>query len=99
MASTLMVTTSELRKRADELESLNEAFLGKVNGLKDDETLLGQSYVGEAQKQFHAQFMNDAEKFQQFYNVIRQFVQQLRTDAETYDRAEAANVSVVASRR
>ena len=45
MASTLMVTTSELRKRADELESLNEAFLGKVNGLKDDETLLGQSYV------------------------------------------------------
>ena len=31
MASTLMVTTSELRKRADELESLNEAFLGKVN--------------------------------------------------------------------
>ena len=68
MASTLMVTTSELRKRADELESLNEAFLGKVNGLKDDETLLGQSYVGEAQKQFH-------------------------------DRAEAANVSVAASRR
>ena len=99
MASTLMVTTSELRKRADELESLNEAFLGKVNGLKDDETLLGQSYVGEAQKQFHAQFINDAEKCKQFYNVIREFIQQLRTDAETYDKAEAANISVATSRR
>ena len=99
MASKIRVSSQELRRRAEELESLNAAFSKEVGDLRDDETLLGQSYKGDAQAQFHIQFTNDAGKFDQFAQVITRFVQQLREDADAYDRAEAANVSIAMTRK
>lgn len=99
MATKIRVSTQELRSKAQELESLNEAFRTEVIGLRDDETLLASSYEGDSQKKFHIQFAGDMEKFDRFYNTIRQFIEQLRQDADTYDRAEAANVEIATTRR
>ena len=99
MASRIRVTTQELRKQAGELENLNAAFCREVGNLGDDETLLGQSYRGDAQVQFHNQFVNDAEKFNQFAQVIAQFIQQLREDADAYDKVEAENASIAMTRK
>lgn len=99
MASKIRVTTQELRNKANELESLNTAFRSDVMGLRDDEMQLAQSYEGDAQKQFHIQFTNDMEKFDRFYQTIQQFIQQLRADADNYDKTEAMNVSIAATRK
>lgn len=99
MASKIRVSTQELRRKAEELESLNATFSKEVGNLREDETLLGQSYKGDAQAQFHIQFTNDAVKFDQFAQVIARFVQQLREDADAYDRAEVANVSIAMTRK
>lgn len=99
MATKIRVTTRELRSRAEELESLNENFHQEVSKLREDETLLSTSYEGDSQKKFHEQFTMDMEKFDTFYNVIRQYITQLRQDADAYDRTEAANVEIASRRK
>lgn len=75
MASTLRVTPSELRKKAQELRELNSKFKNEVEGLNDSETTLGNMWEGDAQKAFHSQFQADREKFNVFYNGIEQYIQ------------------------
>ncbi len=99
MASRLRVTSQELRKRANELENLNTAFLAQVSGLKEDEARLSGSYQGDAQKQFHIRFVKDVENFQAFSNAIRRYIEQLRADADSYDAAERRNVAIAQTNR
>ena len=99
MATKIRVTTAELRKRANDLEALNESFKREVQGLRDDENQLSVSYEGEAQRKFHQAFMTDASKFDSFYELIRRFIQQLRTDADTYDRVERENLNIASTRK
>jgi len=95
----IRVTTQELTRMAEELEKMNSVFCSEILELRVDEALLSTSYEDDSQKQFHIQFSSDVEKFEQFYQTIQQFIQQLRTNADTYDKAEAANVSIAMARK
>lgn len=99
MASTLRVTTSELRKKAQELRELNSKFHNEVAGLNDREATLCTMWEGEAKDAFNNQFQIDREKFEVFYKGIEQYVERLNADADQYDKTEAENVSTAQTRK
>lgn len=99
MASKFRVTPKELRNKANELEILNNRFKSEVRKLKDDNMILGMKWEGDARKKFNEQFLLDAGKFDQFSEGIMKFIQQLRTDADNYDKVENTNTSIASVRK
>lgn len=99
MASRFKVTPQKLRDAADELETLNSRFKTEVGKLKEDNATLGMKWEGDARKKFDEQFRMDAGKFEQFSEGIMKFIQQLRTDADNYDKTENTNTSIASVRK
>lgn len=99
MASTIRVTTTTLKSKAEELKGLNSKFKAEVDGLSESEGALAAMWEGEAQKVFRAQFQADKAKFEAFYNGIEQYVQRLLDTAAAYDKAEAETVSIAQTRK
>ena len=91
----IIVTSSTLRNKAEELNSMNEQFKTAVNSLIDEENALRGQFEGEASDAFHAAFSKDAVQMQNFYNAIAQYVQ----IAEGYEKAEQANVATATERK
>ena len=92
------VTLSELKSKADELQSLNQLFNTEVGNLEDTEGALHGMWEGEAKETFHAEFTKDVTQMHNFYNAIQMYVQALFTIIQQYEQAEAQNVDVAASR-
>lgn len=99
MASKFRVTPRELRNRANELETLNNRFMTEVGQLKDDNTVLGSKWEGDARNKFNEQFLMDVNKFEQFSKGIMGFIRQLRADADNYDKTENTNTSIANVRK
>lgn len=92
----IMVTSSELRKKAEELRNLNSQFNSKVEELSNDELNMASKWEGEARDAFHNAFNMDKVKWSDFYAAINQYATALETIAAEYERKEAENV-VIAS--
>lgn len=99
MASTIRVTTSILKSKAEELRALNAKFKQEVEGISESETALANMWEGEAQKIFHNQFQIDKGKFDTFYNGIEKYVERLLETAAAYDRAEAEAANIAQTRK
>lgn len=99
MASTIRVTTSILKSKAEELRGLNEKFKQEVEGLSESEASLAGMWEGEAQKIFHTQFQTDKGKFDTFYNGINKYVERLLEAAAAYDKAEAEAANIAQTRK
>ena len=97
--ATLRVTTSILKKRAEDLKELNTKFKSEVSGLNESESRLAGMWEGDAQKEFHTQFQADKTKFDEFYTGIEKYIERLIQAAEAYDKAEADNVSIATTRK
>ncbi len=94
----IIVTSSTLRSKAEELNQLNEQFKSAVNSLTEEEGALRSQYEGDASDAFHTQFSNDTIQMNNFYNAIAQYVQKLIQIAEAYEKAEQANVATANAR-
>ena len=92
------VTTSVLRAQADELTDLNARFRSSVEKLVTSEASLNSMWDGEANDAFHAAFNTDKSKMDQFYNLIMQYIERLRTIALRYEQTEQANTEIATSR-
>lgn len=99
MASKFSVTPRTLRAKADELEGLNRKFKAEVESLRNDNSSLGTKWEGDARNKFNEEFLKDAVKFDQFSKGIDQFIQQLRTDADEYDKVENKNLGIASTRK
>ena len=95
----IIVTSSTLRNKAEELNSMNEQFKTAVNSLIDEENALRGQFEGEASDAFHAAFSKYAVQMQNFYNAIAQYAQKLVQIAEGYEKAEQANVATATERK
>lgn len=71
MAQRFRVTPSEMRRKADELETLNNKFKAEVTNLKSDNTVLGRQWEGDARNKFNQEFLKDAQKFDEFSKGFR----------------------------
>lgn len=92
------VTTSVLKSQADELIELNGRFKSSVEKLVTSEASLNSMWDGEANDAFHAAFLNDKGKMDEFYNLIMQYIERLRTIAIRYEQAEQTNTEIASSR-
>lgn len=99
MAQRFRVTPTEMRRKADELETLNNKFKNEVTNLKSDNTTLGRQWEGDARNKFNEEFLKDAQKFDEFSNGIQKFIEQLRRNADEYDKVENTNTSIASVRK
>ena len=94
----ILVTSSELRNAAGELENLNGQFKTKTEDLASKETELNGMWDGQANDAFHNAFMKDKEQWETFSNTITEYVNALNQIAEKYERAEATNTQTATTR-
>ncbi len=92
------VTTSVLRSQADELTDLNGRFRTSVERLVTSESSLNSMWDGEANDAFHSAFETDKGKMDEFYNLIMQYIERLRTIALRYEQTEETNTDIASSR-
>ena len=94
----IRVTSAELRRKADELKNLNNQFKSKVGDLKSYEQSLTSMWEGDAKTAFHNAFNKDQIQWNNFYNLIEQYIITLRNIATEYDNKESLNANIASSR-
>ena len=94
----ILVTSSELRKAAEELQNLNNQFKQKTEDLTGKENELNGMWDGQANDAFHAAFMRDKDQWNVFSNTIVEYANALIQIAQKYDQAEAANTQTASTR-
>lgn len=94
----IRVTTAELRRKAEELRNLNNQFKAKVGEITNCELSLTSMWEGDAKTAFHISFNNDKIQWDNFYNLIEQYIVTLMNIATEYDNKEAINANIASSR-
>lgn len=92
------VSTSVLRSQAEELTELNGRYKSSVEKLVTSESSLNSMWDGEANDAFHAAFMTDKGKMDEFYNLILQYIERLNSIAVRYEQTENTNTEIASSR-
>lgn len=92
------VTSSQLTSQAGELNALNGRFKAAVAQLVSSEASLKSMWEGEANDAFHAAFMTDQGKMDEFYNLILTYIERLNTIAQRYEQTEATNYQIASNR-
>lgn len=92
------VTTSVLKTQADELTELNGRLKTSIEKLVTSESSLNSMWDGEANDAFHAAFATDKGKMDEFYNLIMQYIERLRTITVRYEQTEQTNTEIASSR-
>lgn len=95
----IKVTSSELRKKADDLEQYNRKFRQEVEKMVGYEQELAGMWEGDAQKAFRKAFNDDKLKMDRFALNIDKYVLALREDAQKYDEAEAKTTNIATTRK
>ena len=96
--SSFRVTTGTLTAGAEELTSLNGRFKSAVEQLASSELGLKSMWEGEANDAFHAAFMNDKGKMDEFYNLIIQYIGRLNSIVVRYNQTEQTNTQIATNR-
>ena len=94
MASSIMVSSAQLRNRASELKELNQRFKMQTTSLEEKEGTLKGMYEGDAATTFHNAFTKSKINMDNFYNCIQQYAAVLEEIAMRFDQIEAQNVSI-----
>lgn len=84
----LMVTPSELRKKAGELREQNGQFKSSVGELETLEGRVMSMWESESARAFHTAFHNDKSQMDAFYTLIENYCITLENIATEYEKAE-----------
>ena len=93
-----LVTASQLKAKAQELNNLNFQFKSQVETLNETENSLNGMWEGDARNAFHNAFQQDKAQFDNFYKVMQTYVEALQTIAAKYEMAEAQATEIATSR-
>lgn len=85
----IMVTPSELRKKAGELRNQNGQFKSTVGELEMLEGRVLSMWESESSRAFHTAFSNDKTQMEAFYSLIENYCVTLENIAAEYEKAEA----------
>lgn len=96
--SAFSVTASELRKRADDLTTLNSKLKGEIQSLEGYEAQLANMWEGQAQAAFRNAFNNDKGQMTAFASAIEQYVAALLNIAAKYEQAEQKSQEIASTR-
>lgn len=93
------VTIAQLRSVKGELESYNGEFRNKVKELEKKQQALKGMWQGDANNAFDVVFNEDKSKWEQFANLMDQYIGALEKIAARYEQAEATNVETAKQRK
>jgi WXG100 family type VII secretion target len=91
------VNTSGMRNAANEIEQQAYDYTQQVAALYQIGQELDGMWDGDANATFKAQLGQDQPRFEALNNVVRQYVETLRSNADSYDRAEDEAVQTLRS--
>ncbi len=94
----IQVTSSELRKRAEQLRELNTKYQTQVTNLEGAEQSLKSMWEGQANHAFHNEFVKDKGQMDSFHSAIEQYVIALMNIAQKYEQAEMKNTDTASKR-
>ena len=94
----ILVTTSELRSKAEELRGINGQFKNSVSSLESTEGSLNGMWVGEAHDTFHKAFMEDKGQMTAFATLIDEYCATLEKIAREYEEKERMNTEIARNR-
>ena len=94
MANKILVSTNELRNKAETLQQQNQQLSKALEALSTQEQTLSGQWEGDAQQAFRSSFQKDMQKFQEFVKGINEYVLALENICKTYDTAESTNVDI-----
>ena len=98
MTKTIIVTTTTVTKKAEELKTLNNQFKKQLTQLKSTERTLNSMWEGEANNAFHQAFERDVLKMEKFYQTIENYVMKLKEIVKSYEKAEKVNLNTAQKR-
>ena len=96
--SDYQVTPSVLESNADRLTELNARFKGSIESLTNSENTLNAMWDGDANDAFHAAFMTDKGKMEEFSRLIEQYTERLRQIAARYNQTEVNTTNIASTR-
>lgn len=94
----IRVTSSQIRKTKETLQSYNQNFQSQVTRLNESEQKLNGMWEGQAKEQFHSAFSSDKQYMDGFYKLINKFCEALEEIANEYDKAENLNIETAKKR-
>ena len=94
----IYVSASQIQNKAMELKEYNSGFKNQVGILESQESELIGMWEGEARNAFDKAFKSDKAQFDNFYNLIEQYVSALEQIAAKYAQAENTNIATASSR-
>ena len=94
----IKVTPTELRNKADTLQTHNTNFRSEVDKMNGYVSQLNGMWEGEAKEAFNKAFNDDKGKMDQFAQNMEKYVQALRESASQYENAEKTATSLASQR-
>lgn len=99
MASSIELTFTEMRNKANELEKWNTQLKNLRAEMLSHQQRLTASWDGVANDEFDRQFKSDMIQFDNFAALIVDYIRALRAAADEYERMEMANKQIAADRK
>ncbi len=97
--SSIMINTSQLRNKAEELSSQNAQLKSQIQLLDETEQSLNAMWDGDANTAFHNAFQSDKSQFDNFYAAINRYIEALQITAQRWDEAERTNTDTAINRK
>ena len=94
----IQVTSSKLRKQAEQIRGLNTRFQTQVTSLEGAEQSLKSMWEGQANNAFHNAFVKDKGQMDSFYSAIEQYIAALLVITQKYEQAETKNMDTATAR-
>lgn len=91
----VQLTYSEMSTAITNLNALNEQFVQRVNDLVSAQQEVAAMWKGDSNTAFNNQFQADKGQWDQFANVINQYIEALNRTLQRYQQAESESVSRV----
>ena len=95
----IKVTSSELKRRADDLQQYVTKFRSEVDKMVGYEQELAGMWEGDAQAAFRKAFNEDKRKMDQFAQNIDSYIRALNSDADKYETAEQKATDIANTRK
>ena len=96
---TEITSSGQMTSVANKVEEINTQYVSSIGKLYELGAQIDAMWEGDASKTFKAQFDGDRERFMALSKMLIQYVEILRQDISTYQKAEADAVSTIKSAR
>jgi WXG100 family type VII secretion target len=94
MAEIVVKSSSDIQGIIDNLRNLNTEFRKKADDVNTEQTALTSKWEGDASTAFQDHFKREYPNFENFAQVIDEYVVGLEQILQEYEQAEGANITV-----